>query len=79
MAVIKGVFTDDRGEVTLTNGDLQALKKIAAEYGIEDETDVITFALGVLSQAKGKAISIDQEHGSVIKFVPSEKIRRSND
>ena len=75
MAVQKGNFTDTQGEITITNGDFQALKKIAQDYGISEESDVIAFAIGVLSQANGKPISVERTDGSVIKFVPSDKLR----
>lgn len=75
MAVIKGSFTDSQGDITITNGDFQALKRIAQSYGITDVSDVITFAIGILSKANGRAISIEQEDGSVIKFIPSDKLR----
>ena len=75
MAVKKGAFTDTQGEITISNGDYQALKKIAQDYKITDESDVITFAIGILSKANGRPISIEQEDGSVVKFIPSDKLR----
>lgn len=77
MPVIKGKFSETQGEITITNGDYQALKKIAKSYGIADESDVITFAIGILDKANGKPISIEQADGSVIKFIPSDKLRSS--
>jgi hypothetical protein len=75
MAVQKGTFTETQGEITISNGDLQALKKIARDYGIVDESYVIVFAIGILSRANGKPIAIEQPDGSTIKFVPSDKLR----
>lgn len=75
MAVIKGEFSDTEGTIKITNGDFQALKRIAEQYGITDESDVITFAIGVLSRANGKAVTVEQEDGSVVKFIPSDKLR----
>lgn len=75
MAVLKQDFTEVEGKIRLTNGDFQALQSIAKEYGLTDASDVITFALGVLSQAKGKPVTIEQEDGSIIKLVPSDKLR----
>ena len=76
MAVKKGKFTDTEGEVTITNGDFQALREIAKDYKL-DESDVITFAIGVLSRAKGKAIGFENEDGGVEKFVPADKLRKA--
>ncbi len=71
----KGEFTETQGEITISNGDLQALKKIAKDYGITNEADVITFAIGLLSRANGRAVSIEQEDGTVTRFLPSDKLR----
>lgn len=75
MAVQKGNFTENQGEITISNGDLEALKKIAKDYQIADESDVIAFAIGILSEASGRPISIEQPDGTVKKFMPSDKLR----
>mgnify|MGYP001563308503 CR=1 FL=1 len=75
MAVKKGTFTETEGQITITNGDFQALKKIAQQYNISDETDVIAFAIGVLSRANGRGVSVEQDDGSVVKFIPADKLR----
>lgn len=78
MAVKKGVFTDTEGQITVTNGDLQALRKIAQDYHLADETDVIAFAIGVLNRAEGRGISVEQTDGSIVKFIPADKLRKTN-
>jgi hypothetical protein len=45
-----------REKISVTNGDLAALKKIAQEYGISDAANVITFAIGILNHTGGKAV-----------------------
>ena len=75
MAIHKGNSTDTQTDITISNGDFQALKKIAQDYGIADESDVIAFAIGVLSRANGRAISIEQEDGTILKFIPADKLR----
>lgn len=75
MAVKKVKFTETEGTITISNGDFQALKKIAKEYHISDETDVITFAIGVLSEAAGKPVSVEKTDGTLAKFIPSDKLR----
>ena len=77
MAVRKEEFTDTEGKITITNGDFQALKKIARDYDLSDETDVITFAIGVLSKASGKGISVENEDGSLVKYIPADKLRKA--
>lgn len=75
MAVKKGTFTDTQGEVTITNGDFQALKKIAKDYGITNEVDVITFAIGILSKANGKPVAVELLDGTTVKFLPADKLK----
>ena len=45
MAIKKEDFTEVDGKIKITNGDFQALKKIAADYSLTDESDVVAFAL----------------------------------
>lgn len=75
MAVQKGAFTETEGQITITNGDFQALRKIASDYNISDESDVIAFAIGILERANGRAVSIEQDDGSIVKFIPADKLR----
>ena len=77
MAIQKGVFNNKEGNIKLTNGDLAALKKIATDYGIASEEDVVSFALGILSRAEGGTVSIELKNGSVMKFMPADKLRKS--
>lgn len=78
MAVKKGTFTDVQGEITITNGDFQALKKIAQDYKIANEEDVITFAIGILSKADGRPVAIEKPDGTSEKFMPAEKLKNTN-
>lgn len=77
MAVNKQSSTETEADIKITNGDWQALKAIANSYGLTDEADVITFAIGVLSQADGKPVSIERGDGSVLKLIPSDKLRKT--
>lgn len=65
------------GSISITNGDLEALKKITEQYGVKDETDVIAFAIGVLSQSNGQGVTIRREDGVAVKLIPSDDIRKS--
>jgi hypothetical protein len=78
MAVQKNTFTDTQGTITITNGDFQAFKKIAKDYNITNEEDVITFAIGVLSKANGRPVAIEQADGTLAKFLPAEKLKTAN-
>lgn len=77
MAVRKGNFTETEGDITITNGDFQALRKIAEEYGLADESDVIAFAIGILDQSGGQGVIIRREDGTPVRLMPSDSIRRT--
>lgn len=64
------------GSISITNGDLEALKKITEQYHVKDETDVIAFAIGVLSQSNGQGVTIRREDGIPVKLIPSDDIRK---
>ncbi len=68
--------TDDIGKIIVSNGDWQTLKQIAEAYGVNDEADIITFAIGVLEKANGGGVSVDTKEGRM-KFVPSQKLKKT--
>ncbi|HEX6416098.1 MAG TPA: hypothetical protein VFZ62_01090 [Candidatus Saccharimonadales bacterium] len=76
MAVRKDSETSEEFKLTIHNGDLEALNKIKEQYHLKDSADVIVFAIGVLSQANGKPISIEREDGSLAKLLPSEQLKK---
>lgn len=76
MAVIKvDTSTETEGEIRISNGDWQALRQIAQDYNISDESDVIAFAIGVLSRANGRGVSVEQPDGTLLKFMPADRLR----
>lgn len=75
MAVIKENQTDSEGVIKITNGDFQALKKIKEDYHLSDVSDVVVFALGILSQSEGRPVTIQKNDGSNAMLVPSDKLR----
>lgn len=66
------------GSIVITNGDLEALKKITEQYNVKDETDVIAFAIGILSQSHGQGVTIRREDGVTVKLIPSDDIRKTD-
>lgn len=79
MPVVK--TSEDNGEAhyTINNGDLEAINRIKEQYGLRDSDDVITFALGVLSQSNGRSISVTKEDGSIANLLPSDQLKRQED
>ncbi len=60
----------DAIRVEIANGDLAALEDIIAKYGVRDARDIIAFSIGVLKEADGSPIAVQQKDGRIIKFIP---------
>lgn len=73
--------SEDNGEAnyTINNGDLEALNRIKEQYGLRDSDDVITFAIGVLSQSNGRSVTITRDDGTTAKLLPSDQLRQADD
>lgn len=71
---------DDMDAVTLeiANGDLRALKEITNSYGVNDITDIIAFAIGVMKESDGRPVAATRVDGSMRKFVPADSIRKND-
>lgn len=68
----------DAIKVEIANGDLRALNEIVEEYGVNDITDVIAFAIGVMKESEGRPIAATRVDGTMRKFMPSESIRKND-
>lgn len=67
----------DAVQVEIANGDLRALKEITDDYKVNDITDVIAFAIGVMKEAEGRPIAATRVDGTLRQFMPSESIRKN--
>lgn len=67
---------DEHFDVSINNGDCVALKKIVDIYGLKDETSVIAFAIGILSQSNGQGVSVTKENGVVVRLIPSDDLKK---
>jgi len=76
MPVKKDTENDGVAKYTINNGDLIALNRIKEQYNLKDSDDVITFAIGVLDKAKGGAVSVTNEDGSVVRFLPADQLKK---
>lgn len=79
MAVRKVKDDAQESQFVITNGDLNALKKVTDQYNLKDSSDVITYALGILSQSNGRPVEIEREDGTKLKLLPSDEIRKSEE
>lgn len=70
--------TGDGNRFTISNGDFEALQRIREAYHLRDESAVIIFAIGLLSQANGRPVSIQKDDGTVVRLLPSDNIRNNN-
>lgn len=75
MAVKKDSENDGVAKYTVNNGDLMALNQIKELYDLPDSNDVITFAIGLLKQAGGRPVTIQNEQGALTDLLPSDELR----
>lgn len=78
MAVRKDNEQDGVATFTINNGDLAALNDIKEKYHLRDNDDVLTFAIGVLKQAGGRPVTIQNEQGAISSLLPSEELQRND-
>lgn len=79
MPVKKDTEQNGVAKFTINNGDLVALNRIKDQYNLKDSDDVITFAIGVLDKANGGAVSVTQQDGTLMKFVPADSLKKQDD
>lgn len=60
----------DAIRVEIANGDLAALEDIISKYEVRDARDIIAFSIGLLKEADGAPLAIQQKDGRFIKFMP---------
>jgi len=76
MAVSKDPQSNpEEGVIRISNGDWQALSRIVAAYGLNDESDAIAFALGILEPSKGGGVVVETAEGRK-KYMPADKLKR---
>ena len=74
MAIIKKSEDEQKIELEVNNGDLQALKEIIKSWGFADETKALRFGIAILAKASSggnNKIYID-ENGDKVSLVPGE-------
>lgn len=67
----------DAVEIEIANGDLHALQEITNAYGVNDITDVIAFAIGVMKESEGRPIAATRVDGTLRQLMPSESLKRN--
>lgn len=80
--IVKDNYKNDDGmeavSIEVANGDLKALKGIANSYRLNNVTDVIAFAIGILDKAHGQPVAVVDEDGRYIKYKPADSLRRND-
>lgn len=81
--ITKDNYQNDDGmdavSIEIANGDLKALRGIAHSYRLNDVSDVIAFAIGILDKAHGQPVAVVDEDGHYIKYKPADSLRRDDD
>lgn len=80
MAIIKKSGDDQKIEIEVNNGDLQALKQIIKDWGFADEAKALRFGIAVLVKAStgGKNKVYIDENGDKVSLVPGEGLVESS-
>jgi hypothetical protein len=78
MAIVRNPEASDDEHINLTinNGDYQALRTITAKFNFRDEEAALRFALALLTQNKSDTFYIEDESGSKVGLQPSDSLRR---
>lgn len=63
--------TEEELSIDISNGHLEALRKIMTDYGLKGEEETVSFMLSVLAQANGSPIGINGE-----QLVPAAKLKK---
>ena len=71
------VINSGENTFQINNGDLEALRRIKNAYHLREDIGVIIFALGVLSQANGKALSFQKDDGSIVRLLPADELKNN--
>ena len=78
MAIKRGTSTNEELNLTVNNGDLEALKQTAARLGFKDEESTLRFMLAVLSKSATRVITITDQNGAKIGLNPTPDLLQPN-
>ncbi len=76
MAIQKDRSDADAVQVTINNGDLQALRQIYERWGFKDEESVLRYALAVMTKAENQILYYVNGEGEKIGLQPSDAVKR---
>lgn len=78
MAVVKSTDTDQTIDLSVTNGDLVALKEIKTKWKFKKIEDIIRFALAVMVQSDEPAITIKKGGKDTVLSPTKELLEEEN-
>ena len=76
MAISRTRSEPDAVDMTITNGDLQALRQIYESWGFKDEESVLRYALAVMTKAENQVLYYVNADGEKIGLQPSDAVKR---
>lgn len=70
---------DTQVNLTIDNGDFQALNKIYKEWKFKDIEGVLRFALAIMTKAKNGTVYVEDETGNKVALEPAESLRKAGE
>jgi len=65
------VSADTELNLTVNNGDFEALQSVVKKLGFKDEESVLRFALAVLTKSATRSLSIVDKDGNRVSLSPA--------
>jgi len=69
--------SDNELNLTVNNGDFEALQTVVRKLGFKDEESVLRFALAVLSKSATRSLSIVDKDGIRLNLTPSADLLKA--
>ena len=76
MAILRtsSVSSSEKLDLTITNGDLAAVKDTVGRLGFKDAESLFRYALAVLVQSATRSMTITTKEGKTLSLLPSDSL-----
>lgn len=79
MAIARlGTTNTEHLDLSINNGDFEAIKNTVSRLGFKDEESMLRFMLAVLSKSATRSLTITDQNGIKIPVTPSEGLLRGS-
>ena len=78
MAITYKDISGSEANITINNGDLEAMKQIMEEYGFVDQEALLRYALVALISASDNNLYIKNDSGNIVALKIAERLIKKN-